>query len=106
MGGGEGVALKINLTAASVGPGWEEASSASSHGGDMFQHDKVFSEDGGDESPNPVDSIRLGVACGNTRLEVELMLKRQKDIQGEAFGECQNIVTPLGESFSNDLMGM
>jgi hypothetical protein len=65
----------------------------------MFRDDKVFSEDGGDESPR-VDSIRLGVACGNTRLEVELMLKRQKEIQGEAFGECQNIETPLGGSFS------
>jgi len=34
------------------------------------------------------------------------MLKRQKEIQGEAFGECQNIEIPLGESFSNDLMGI
>jgi len=56
----EGVTPKINLTAAAVGPGWEEVSSASSHGGDMFRDDKVFSEDGGDESPSPVDSIRLG----------------------------------------------
>jgi len=56
---------------------------------------------------SPVDSIRLGVACGNTRLEVELMLKKQKEIQGEAFGECQNIETPpLGGSVSNDLMGI
>lgn len=47
----EGVAPKINLKAALVGPGWEEASSASSHGGDMFRDDKVFSEDEGDKSP-------------------------------------------------------